>query len=712
LNWTSVTTWRILLIAVTAFASFANSLPNPFIWDDSDLVQPPWTDPQGASFAFIWSGDFWSWTGAGRTSGYYRPLIALSYAIEQRVWGFEPWGYRLTNIAGHIACSALVFILGGCVGLSANAALLAGLLFAVHPVHTESVAFISGRTDVFCAVGLLIAAITVFRPRVNAALGIAGVVSLTAAFGCKELALAFPVLLVAAWRLHLPSESLLRRRSWAVLPVAFLLAGAYLWLRSWAIGGIFGGAGGGSSLSLGQMPLAFSAAIYRYLILTVAPFHLSADHDWDWSAAARQPDAWLGAMFFVVAAWWLLGRGRRSPFALPLAWWLIMLAPSLAALPSLGLFAERFLYVPSAGLCLAAGVALDRTGRRAPAGGAEKESFFDSGSGSGGLLRAALPLALCVVFMVATVLRNRDWSSDLTLWGSTTAASPMSYRARINHGAALREQRLLPHAIHQFRRATELAPSDPRGFGNLSAALFDAGQPAQAICGYLRALQRDRRDPKILIGMARAFIALGLWPDAARAMDAALALDPNREDVQYQIGIILLDHGRPEAAEQIFHNLARIRPQMVDAHLALGSALAQQGKIAAARNAFERVLHIIPDDARAKANLELIGRTAPAPVPIPAPLTAEQEATIRANLGNELMASGHMKDAADQYQQAAELEPDSAEIRNNLAIAYANLGEVDKARAEWRRILDKNPEHASSRANLAQLDGAGADAAP
>jgi hypothetical protein len=410
----------VLLIGGLAFAAVPSF---DLVWDDLHFLHPGSILSQGALPQLLMS----DWSLDGPRSGYYRPLVTLSLAAETRLFAASPSAYHVMNVVYHLAASLALVWAALRVLDSRPAAWLAGLAFVVHPIHTESVAWVSGRTDVmatifFClAVGCYARAAGIRSPWMLGALAAAG-----AALLSKEPAIALPVVLLA-WEVSRPRSSppapaeAMRR----LLPV-FGLAVGYLALRHLVLGTVAGPLVEGTALS---NRLATGVAVLgRYLALLVAPHPANPDYVLEplmtWSAwptvASLAALASLSAV--VVVAW----RRSRTP-AFLLAWFLLTLLPSTPLMPvGPAHMAERFLYLPSTAFALALGwagaSALERAGLHA---------WHDVARTRGGqaLLAAGGLALLLVTSLVLTLYRNEDWRDAERLFTRMAVSSPRSWKA-------------------------------------------------------------------------------------------------------------------------------------------------------------------------------------------------------------------------------------------------------------------------------------------
>jgi tetratricopeptide (TPR) repeat protein len=558
-----------VLVGLLAVAVYLPALRHGFIWDDPIVLdrQLPYFD--GPFDAFFPPPGVPQW-GAH----YYRPMVVLSYQADEllaRVLS-GPEGRRAARqltfhaspVLLHGIASALVVALGAALmrrvrpeAWSLAVPLAAGLLFAVHPIHVESVAWLAGRSDLLCAVfalGALAAWLRWLEARraiwlpLTAALALAAMLS-------KEVGLALVALLpLAAWLPRRPNAdpTRLARSGWREPALgAALAAGAAalaLGLR-------------GAAASPGSAPaIVWSDPLQRMLtalgwygLKTVWPAPFSAFVD-------RVPESLpLAALGLLLAAGALaliyLGcaRGRRGAEAFAAALYLLALVPALAvaagtiaATP----LAERYLYLPSAGAALLLALGVDDLARRRTA----RHAFA---------IVVGTAAALAVVALPATLQRQRVWRDDLSFWSDAASKAPSAWLPQDALGTALADAGRADDAAARFRRAAELAvrPHDrARVRTNLGTLLARQQRWDEAIAAFRAALADDPQLDTAHANLAQALLAryaarpaagdkVSVMEEAARHLDAARQLDPRQASRHFAYGMLMVELGRaPEAA--------------------------------------------------------------------------------------------------------------------------------------------------------------------
>jgi len=420
---------------------------------------------------------------------FIRPITTLTYLIDHRLYGPNPFGFHLENLLWHTAASLLVLVL--LRGLWPNEPLMtfgAAALFAAHPVHTEAVSWVSGRPEILAAFwGLLafLAHLRADRGKSKAYLWrIAALAAWLVALGAKEMAATLPLLL-------LMTDALLGRPSGWWRPGSLATrygpyiggALAYVALR-WSV---FHGVGHpesyqvfvGAPLSVrGPTMLKVGAAYVGRLLF---PVNLNAS--WDVPNARGLTDGALPLLALalivglIVLAWAI--RRTATPAAWGILWSGLALLPVSNIVPIGELGAERFLYFSSLGACVALAWVMMRVARPRKEG---------SSQAPGNTLAGALMLAVLVLFSANTIKRNQDWSNDLVLWEKTVRQSPLSVRAHRNLGLTYQKKGRYAEAEPYLRQTLAnfvkvLGPDHPevpRSLSSLGSLYYAQGQYAKA----------------------------------------------------------------------------------------------------------------------------------------------------------------------------------------------------------------------------------------
>jgi tetratricopeptide (TPR) repeat protein len=542
--------------------------------------------------------ELYGYAGDPSVRGPYRPLTTLSYALDWAVHGRWTPGYHAVNLALHAAASLLVLALArrlfGAAAAAGQAArverpaLLAALLFAVHPCHVEAVATIFGRTEPLSAALALGGLLLALRWRDGWWRLPAGVLVLAAGVLSKEVALVTPALFLLV-AVALPAAAGLEARPGLLAPegrraarraagvaaalsltVLPYLAGKGTELAAARVARWFGDAPASS------VALSMSRVMGEYWRILAFPAFLGGD----FAYAARLPTLDRPTAGFAVAtlAWLailgLAGRllwKRRAPVvAVGLLWTFVGLLPVMQIIPVGVLLAERLLYLPSAGFCLAAAGAFERltapaaAGRGAPA----RPRWWPSPRVAHGALGLVLAL-----LAARTVARTLDWRTALDVWESEAAKAPREVVVNNNLAVEYTRRGDYRRAVERLRVALEVSPRYWRAHVNLGIALQGLG---------------DRKG-------------------ARRAFREAMRLAPDALDPPFWLARLSAEEGDLEQAAALAARARRLAPEQARLAVAHARYLIRLGRVDEARAALRDALRLDPADAEAKGLLDDLG---------------------------------------------------------------------------------------------------------
>jgi len=573
--------WAPAAIVALAFVLYLNILPNSFIFDDwQQLFENPYLR-QADGLKRIFTTNVWAFED--KLTAYYRPLMHVTFFAALRWFGYNPAGYHVLSILLHAVCSLLVYALVKRRAGDGRVALVAALLFAVHPVHTENVNWISAYPDLqvtlFVLLGWLLY-LKIERPWWRAvAVGACFFLALLA----KEIAVVLPVVIIADCRLQIADF----RKAWRDFAALAVALGAYVALRMQALGML---------LPVGQMQrVPLSERIYTSLALfwsycgkLVWPGELNLFidapvRDTFWSAPVIAGT--LAAVAFAAALVWFWKK--QQPEALGLLLFIGALAPAFT-LPydDMNMMAERYLYLPSVGVCWV-------VGRRWPRG----------------RVATALLLIVAAALSARTVVRNLDWREEVAFYQKTIAKSPRLAEVRVLLGSVYLRRNNLPAALEAFQDAVRLKPrlAEPRN--NLGLVYSRMNQSERAIEEFTLSAQLaiERGHPyaaaRTFSNIGIEYRRLGRTQDAIRAYDRALEIEPRLVGARNNRGYALLASGRLTEAEADFRRTLEMEPMFPMAHSNLGLLFLMRGDLPAAEAALQEALRLSPRDPETFARL-------------------------------------------------------------------------------------------------------------
>lgn len=561
--------------ALLAAVVYANALHNPFVYDDRDTVtaNPSIVDLSNVRFLLAYSP--------------FRPVVNISYGIDHQMWGPTPAGYHATNIALHAAVVVLLFYL--IAGLLADAgftenvragAFAGAALFAVHPLQTEAVGYVSGRSEVLCACWFLascLAARRAMRERsgwqVTAAAGF-GLLALAS----KEIAVVLPIVLVGYDALLGPGGS--EGRRWRLtrlfIPAALVLVAAAL-VRLLA----FGAVAGLPPVRAALLNLLTQAAvIWRYAGLLIWPQGQSIMHGVHRAAGLADPLG-LAALAGIAALCAAAFRMRRTAplAAFGLLWFLAVLAPSSSVIPLREGMAEHRAYLASAGLFI---IAADLVARWRAPGGMPGDARRAIGRPGGLAAGAAAVLILVVLLGGLTIRRNRVWASPVALWSEATVHAAGMWEPSYALGDALREAGDCHRAIDAYRRVVALRPGHRDAQTNLGICLAQIGQLDEAEQAFRTALAIDPAFARGYTNLGALALIRGDPEEARRSYMQAIALDRANVLARLQLASLF------EHSFRDYHAAARMCGEarlLAPATPGVAECVARNQKLAADRDA-------------------------------------------------------------------------------------------------------------------------------
>jgi tetratricopeptide (TPR) repeat protein len=465
------------------------------------------------------------WTQLGATQQYY-PLLHSAFWMEAQLWGDAMLGYHAVNVALHTTAALLIVVLTQRLGVRGG--WIAAVLFAVHPVQVESVAWVSELKNTLSLVFYLAGAIAWlrFEERRTAGAYAAALAWFVAALMTKTVTATLPaaILVVAWWR----RGRIEGKRDVAPLVPWFVLAAASGLFTAWVERHLIGAEGSEFALSFVERLLLAARIVVFYLRTIAFPNDLIFSYP-HWVIRADDPAQWLypsGLLAVVGGAWWIRGRTRA-----PLAVLLLFIG---ALFPVLGFFdvypfrysyvADHFVYLPSVALFVATGAVLtDWLARDRPQ---------EQAAGRGAIA------ALVALLAFRSWTYARDYTDAETLYRATLARNPDSWMAHQNLGRILaRSERRMGEAIPHFEAVLRLKPDHLRAHYSLGQALYVTGRRADAAPHLERAIALDTlhglmtvNSRTLLDSIARDVTHDGAGAGRATASSAATSAAPNPSD--------------------------------------------------------------------------------------------------------------------------------------------------------------------------------------
>jgi Flp pilus assembly protein TadD len=566
-------------------------------WDDNvNVTLNPYLNPPGlAGVLHLWSHPY---------RHLYIPLVYTTYAAEMALGGGAPWVFHAGNLLLHAASSILVFLLVRMIllrarqnapeGLAGLAAACGAMLFSLHPVQVEAVAWITGRKDVLSGFLSLLAVWLFLRESARSPVPqAAGVLRLMrdlpalAVFVCallaKPSAVAVPLLLLAVeWGVdrHNWRAWLVRLLPWFVFAsLAVVLTSGAQPLPEELV----------AATPVFKRPFLAADALLFYAGKTLFPAGLSPVYGRTPVDVIVTPGLAAAAVSTLLVVGGLLWRGGVPGAAAGI--FVAGVLPVLGFSPFLfqaySTVADRYLYLSIAGAGLAAawGVLL----------------ALERWRSTGAVL--AVPVTILLVLGVLSAFQVRVWRDSLSLWSHAVRHAPRVAEVRNNLGNALLEAGRPGEATEEFRAAVEINPRHPEANNNLGNQLLELGDAAGAVAHFRRAIERRPGYAQAHNNLGNAYHAMNSHGDAVAMYREAVRLDPGRPEYHSNLAIGLLAAGEVDAADrETAEALARF-PRDARARVVRGLALERKENRAGAAEAYRAALALEPGNREAARRL-------------------------------------------------------------------------------------------------------------
>jgi tetratricopeptide (TPR) repeat protein len=649
---------QAFVIVAAALWVYWPALNGGFIWDDTwyITINPLLHD---------WSGLWKIWFSPGSWIEYY-PINGTLLWIQYQLWGEHTLGYHLVSLALHITGAFLVWRLLGQFGL--RLAWLGGLLFAIHPVQVQSVAWICELKNT-CSLPLDVLAISAW-------------IHFEQSGRTRDYQRAFLLFVL----------SMLAKITMAPFPIVMLL---YAWWRRGRLGTIdFKRAAPFLVLSLALVALTHHASVvyesqghqqdviiplgdpatyiarfgvlsWFYLATSIYPVDLTPVYP-RWTIAANSLPAWLPLLAtLVLGLWcWVKRRTWGRHVLLGLGFFGLNLFPFLGFVGisyMIDMWVElHLLYLPLLGVIGLMVAAVEDLRRKLPA-----------------TLRYA-PLGATAVVSVAMICGARAYAGwftgEETFWTRTIQRNPNASLPYQDLGCYMIQMKRYPEAIENLRKGIALLPTYDFGYYNLGIALEKSGRTEEAKAEYRKAIQLNPQQAKAYLDLGELERREGALDQAEQTFRDGLKFTPDSESLAVDLAGMLLERGQVSEAVRLYDHAAELNPDIAQLQYDYGTALMKAGNLSAAGNRFANAVELDP-----------------------------HLAVAHQSLGAVLAQEGHLPEAIDEFKAALDIDPTLGAARNNLARALVQSDRIPDAIRELQNVLQYHPDDAQAQQNLARL---------
>ncbi|MFC1657929.1 tetratricopeptide repeat protein [Candidatus Omnitrophota bacterium] len=676
----------VILIIILGFAVYGNSLNGKFVWDDDHLIRDNLYIKSWAHINKIFTKDIGAATAVQYNS--YRPLQMFTCLIDYSLWKLDVRGYHLSNTLFHIFATLALFWFVTILFDSLPLALFTSLFFLIHPVHTEAVAYISGRSDPLALLFMLLCLIFYIKGLRERRAGfyLVALLSYVLALLSRENSLVLPALLLLY---HYSFKK--KIRIWQFLPI--LSAGLiYIGLRVTVFKSIMPDISICNSV-FERIP-GFFVAITNYIRLLFLPLNLHMEYGHR-SFSFTDPGAVLGVIILLLlVSYAFKKRNTDQLVSFSILWFFITLLPVSNLYPLNAYMAEHWLYLPSIGFFLLLARGLSYAYRRKVLRG----------------LSIIFTIVLLVLYSYLTFRQNIHWREPLVFYQRTMKYAPDSPKLYNNLGNVCFALGRKEEAIGFYRKAIEIKPDNAGAYNNLGVLYKDINRPQEAIDLYRKALEIKPGFGQAYYNLGNAYYAINEYEKAVDSYKRAIAIHPDFVDAYNNLGVVYRDINMEKEAASAYNKAIEINPSYVVAYNNLGNlymaANKHQEAIAAYDKAIQRAIEIEPDLAKTYSNLglayEALNKNKEAIASYQKSIELDPDnAGSFYNLGNAYNAINNKQEAIASYQKAISADSQYAQAYNNLGVTYVNIGKHSEAVALLDKAIEINPDYVKAYFNKA-----------
>ena len=663
-----------LICAVTALLLYVNTLGHDYAVDDGTVIKNNKLTVQGVKaipeiFTSAYRKGFWE-----RKEGVYRPLSVIMFAVEYELAPDKPFLSHLVNVLLYGLTAWLLFQTLCLVFRNKNylVPFVVTILFVVHPVHTEVVANIKSRDEILCFLFVIASVYFMFKQTVKPAF-----MNLAGAGICYFMALlskenALTVLAVFPLLLYFFTSFDIKK----IVTSCALFAGVaavYFGLRYMALGGLnYDVEILPINNSLVQAPdfasrLAGAIMIMgKYLLLLFFPHPLVFDYSFNTIPNVSFADfrALLSlAVYITLIVYAVKNLKTKNPVSFGILFFLITMSlVSNIVILIEAVMGERFLYMPSLGFAMAAGIGLitlmkaEQVKNKA----GDLGGFFSQHKKVMGVLAM-----IFVLFSFKTISRNLDWKDNLTLLAKDVQTSPNSARIRYAYGSALviekgldeknpaKKEQYLNKGIEELEKGVTILSTYADAWYHLGMAYKEKGDGANAVRAFDNAKsQKDWKDAEFFNSSGLAYNETRQYDKAIVDFNKAIALNPKLEEAYNNLGLTYCDAGMLDESVKTLNEAIRLNPKMDKAYYNMGNTFAKAGDYNKAIDWYNKAVGLNADYADAYNNI-----------------------------GNSYAAMKDYAHAIESYKKVIEINPQNTKVLYNIGVTYHMLGDDKTADA-------------------------------
>ncbi|WP_169703684.1 tetratricopeptide repeat protein [Candidatus Kuenenia stuttgartensis] len=618
-------------------------------------------------------------------------MVTFTYFLDYSLWGENPSGYHFTNLLFHIANVTVFYFFIKKITRIHSLAFISALLFATHPVITETVNSISYREDILAAFFYLMTFILFLKIddglKKKGAFYLCYSGSLTfyaLSLFSKEMAVTLPVMLVI-YTFFFPSKNNpfkeCVKKMKGVYIGYFLVTCCYLIIQFWVFKDV--------SINLsesGQSIFVMFKVLASYIKLLFLPFDLNADYV-ILPVLADVVSFSISVVLIIVLIIVLLriGKGNKL-FCFFAVWFFVTLSPVSNIIPLSNIMSERYMYIPLMGFSGAVGV------------------LFWKGVSENIFAKICFGVIL-IVFAFISISRNVVWHDEFALWHDALAREPDSARAHHNLGVVYNSKGMYEKAEYEYKKTLEIKPNDAGAYYNLGNLYERKELIGDAIAAYEKAIQSNPYHADAYNNIGNIYKKKKQYPAAVKMYEKAIRCNPFDFRYHSNLGLIYLETKNYRESVDAFLKALKIAPDKSSTHNSLGNVLKEMGDFDGAEEAYKTALQLDPADANIHNSLGMLYTNMKqfdkAMREFDTAIRLDPKmASAYNNLGIAYANKGDGEKAAEALNTAVALGFDGADVHNNLACVYMTMGMTDNAIRELDIVLEYDQTDCNAHCNL------------
>ncbi len=641
----------IFLIFIISIIVYFNSIFNPFIWDDFFLIKNNYLIKNINNFFVFFKTPLYE--AFGDDSSFYRPLQSISYCLIYKIFKLNPVGYHLLNIFLHTFCAILFYILLKEI-YGEKISFLASLLWAVHPINTEAVTYISGTADpLFLFFGLLciyfynLYIFSNFEGKKKEIFFIFSFISFIFSLLSKEMAVIIPfLLLLYIWT---KNEKINRK-----IILFFVLAIIYGILRLT----ILKFYKGEESFFSIRFFTSFKSFIY-YFYLLLFPKVLSMGRSF--SPVISPFDLWFisGFILFCFSVFIVFRHKENRKIIFPYLLYLINFFAISGIFINLNAYiSEHFLYAGGIGLLIYIVLLLEKIKDKR--------------------IKTIAILIIVLLCGTRTILRNYDWKDPEKFYQKSINAGFKDKKIYYNLAVVYLNKGEYQKALEIFKLAENLYKEKKLVYLGIGKSFYNLKKYNEALDYFLKILKDEPYEPQALFFVAKIYYETGMkkLPEIIEILNICIEKNPAYIPAYALTGRILFENGRYQESIKYLEKTVFMNPDDDMASVFLGISYFNTGNTHMAEKYLKRAYFLNPNSLMIILNLAFLYKS-----------------------------TGRYTEAIELYEKVIKINPDDLDALNDLALCYAMIGEKAKAKNIWEEILKKNPDYQPAIMNLKILQG-------